>query len=124
MIKITNGFSTLEVTKGAFKDIFSAQGFSPVCEMHVEGSTEPIHANQPVEDKLLNEEPKEASEGNSERNTGVPESDKLSDDENLSEIPISEMTNEQLKKYAEQLGVDLSGATTRKAVMSKIRSAL
>lgn len=124
MIKITNGLTTLEVTPGAFKDIFSAQGYTPVQEMPIEQTGVPVEQPQPSEDKLPEVTPESTTASISEQETDPSELEEISGEENLSEIPISEMTNKQLKEYAEQLGVDLEGITSRKAVMNKIRSVL
>lgn len=124
MIKITNGLNTLEVTPGAFKDIFSAQGYTPVQEMSVKATGVPVEQPQPSEVKLPEVTPENAAASISEQETDHPTPEEISGEENLSEIPISEMTNKQLKEYAEQLGVDLEGITSRKAVMNKIRLAL
>lgn len=48
----------------------------------------------------------------------------VSEGVDLSEIPLSQMTDKQLRAYADQLGVDLTGVTSRKAVRAKIRAAL
>ncbi len=124
MIKITNGLNTLEVTPGAFKDIFSAQGYTPVQEMPIEQTGVSVEQPQPSEVKLPEATPESTTASISEQETDLPTPEETSEEENLSEIPISEMTNKQLKEYAEQLGVNIEGITSRKAVMNKIRSAL
>ena len=124
MIKITNGLTTLEVTPGAFKEIFSVQGYTPVQGTSVEDAGVPVEQPQPPRVKLPEVTPENATASVSEQETDPPEPEEIPGEENLSEIPISEMTNKQLKEYAEQLGVDLEGITSRKAVMNKIRSVL
>lgn len=124
MIRITNGRETLVVTRGAYKDIFKSQGF-------YETSIETTSADEDVRSVSygsLSEVTSEiASEDVSVQETDEPEAEEVPEvksDVELSEIPLSEMTNDQLREYADQLGVSLKGITSKKAVRDKIRSVL
>lgn len=124
MIKITNGLTTLEVTPGAYKDIFSAQGYTPVEGTSVKQTEMPAETPQPTGGNFTEGEPENVPESISEQETDdiIPENN--SEEIDLSEIPLAEMSDAQLRAYAEQLGVDITGLTSRKAVRNKIKSAL
>lgn len=124
MITITDGIMTLRVTQGAFKDIFQSQGFFEVSDNTTEMLSEP----REIPEVRL---PGDTSE-NTTASISVQETDDAEPEQgiseesglDLSEIPLSQMTNRQLREYAEQLGVDLAGITSRKAVINKIKSTL
>lgn len=121
MITITKGDMTLRVTRGAFKDIFKAQGFIEVMpERHSETRAE---VSMPSPQVTIPLESENTTESVSVQESGEPETEDLSE-RDLSEIPLSEMNDKQLREYANQLGVDISGITSRKAVRNKIRSVL
>lgn len=126
MIKITNGVTTLKVTRGAFKDVFKAQGFIEVSNdsTSVETSSKSIEEQEDSGGKLTEPTPENTTADISGQETDDAESEAISDQIELSEIPLNEMTDKQLKEYAAQLGVDLKGITSRKAVKEKIKSAL
>lgn len=124
MIKITNGLTTLEVTPGAYKDIFSHQGYTPVQSVSTNQTEMPAVVSQPDGDKLPGEDSETVTESISDQETDGDTPEEISEEENLSEIPLGEMTDKQLREYADQLGVDLTGVTSRKAVRAKIRAAL
>lgn len=84
MVKITNGISTFEVTKGAFESIYKKQGYELVGE----------EANV-VEEPEVQQEP-EANE----------------DDlfvEELLEKPIGSWNGKEVRRFAEIKGIDISG---------------
>lgn len=117
MITITNGRDTLTVTQGAYKDIFKAQGFIPV-------SAEAPKMPPSEPDESPRSLPEVTEEDITESKFEQVNDDSESDEENLSEIPLSEMTPDQLKAYATQLGVDIRGIKSKKAVIDRIRSVL
>ncbi len=124
MITITNGIDTLRVTTGAFKDIFQSQGFFEVTDNTTEMLSEP---REIPEVKLPGVTPENNTASVSVQETGDSEPEQDISEEaslDLSEIPLSQMTNRQLREYAEELGVDLTDITSRKAVINKIKSAL
>ena len=128
---ITNGVSVISVTKGAYEGIFKHQGYYPV-----EPKIQPIVAEapkiapvvsevQPV--SLPYEAPEDTSETNSVQEEGISEVEAEVEEKNdtvLSEIPLSEMTQDQLRAYAKELGVDIKGLKNRKAVIDRIRASL
>ena len=82
MVEITNGINTFEVTRGAFKTIFANQGYE------LKGKEEVV--------------PQNASR----------ESEKTEDEMFVDEIiekPVSEWTQEELKRFAEVNEISLEG---------------
>ena len=79
MIKITNGATIIEVTRGAYDSIYKLQGFRPykVKEEKVE--------TKPVKEK------------------------KKDEFEELLEKPISQWTKKEVKDFATSKGIDLAG---------------
>lgn len=118
MFCITNGVQTLTVTSGAYTSIYAPQGWKPVST-----STQ---AEMPEEDEafLPDKVPDPESENASEAILAQESDDEGDEEENLSEIPLTEMGSAQLRKYAKQLGVDIKGLTSKKAVRDRIRAVL
>ena len=125
MVTITNGVQTFTVTEGAFKSIFQSQGYivtgeQQKSEMSIEASTpttEPTIANaEEITQPDLENPPEDENQGS------VDEPEGMSED--LSEIPLSEMTNRQLTAYAAQLGVDIKGVKSKRVVIDRIRAVL
>lgn len=129
MITITNGRVTLSVTPGAYREVYAPQGFT-------EAKTKTSHKDKIKSEikpeaqgnNLLGVTPEDVTEDNSNApedkfETNIPE--QVADtDEDLSEIPLGEMNSEQLRAYAKQLGVDLKGLNSKRAVRDKIRAVL
>ena len=94
MMKITNGIDIFKVTKGAYEGIYKHQGYKP-----------------------YGQEENASNEANIEP-TVEPE---LTDDEifilELEEKPIANWNKNEVKKYAELKGIDLTG--TRNANEAK-----
>lgn len=84
-VKITNNIDTFEVTKGAFKTVFEPQGYRLVDEV------EPMPQND----------------------SGEPNTNGQSDDEKfvdeIVEKPVSEWTQEELKRFADINEISLDG---------------
>lgn len=114
MLTIQKDDIKLTVTAGAFKGLYKSLGFKPVPEESTKLSSRGqgntlSKANADLED---NSEPSD-----NDINEDI-------DDEDLSEIPFGEMNFKQLKKYAQQLGVDATGITDKRELRKLIRSAL
>lgn len=87
MIKITNGVETFEVSKGAFAEIYSLQGFT-------------------IEEDVTTKSKKEK----------VPDYVKTKEEEDaeitaLLEKPIAQWNKAEIKKFCEINVIDLSGTT-------------
>ena len=136
MLVISNGTSTLRVTKGAYRTIYMHQGYRIV-------SSAGASAPAPDGDSLMrgiaqgsrNEtgvgNPPTGEESTSSSNSGaenqISNDEDISDEEydaDLEEIPISDMTVSQLRKYAERIGVELDGTETKRELRQLIRENL
>lgn len=126
MIRITNGIHTLTVTEGAYKTMYAPQGWIEVSdsktpEMVSDGSSD-------LGDNLPDHESEDTTEAISGQENDDTEDDAEDDSENedvdFEETPLSEMNSAQLRAYANHLGVDVTGMTSKKAVRDKIRAAL
>lgn len=95
MIKIKRGTHELEVTQGAFKSIFAPAGYTMV-----EQPAKALETPEGDEELELEEEQQE-----------------------LSEKPLSEMSFNELKEYAEQLGIQTSGMRTHQQLKRAIQAA-
>lgn len=81
MVNITNGKETFKVTAGAYRDVYSKQGWTVV------GDT-----------KVVNDE------------KARPETEMTDDEfvEKLEEKPLAQWNKEEVKKYSEFYGIDIS----------------
>jgi hypothetical protein len=98
MIKITNGKAVIEVTRGAFEGIYKRQGFEP----------------------FVSEEA--ATDGTSDGSPGT----ELTEDEkfiaDVTDKPIAQWGNKELKRYAELKGLDsgLKANELRKVIKQEL----
>lgn len=83
MVKITNGKDVYEVTSGAFKNVFSQQGYKIV-------SDSDNRSENTLNNKVLTASEKFCEE--------------------MSEKPISQWSQEELKKFTEIKNIDISSA--------------
>lgn len=79
MIKVTNGINVIEVSKGAYKDIYERQGYKPFKEV-----------------KKSPEKPQKA-----------PESEEKQEDE-IIQKPISNWNKEEVINFAKEHDIDIS----------------
>lgn len=110
MLRITNGSVTLTVTKGAFNNYYKHCGFQ--IENRAEGAElEGVVTTQPnYTAEYLGNSPQVKNEEDEEIE--------------LSEIPLSEMSFEQLNEYADQLGLEHEGIRSKKELRAMIRNYL
>lgn len=99
MVKITDGISVFEVTKGAFDGIYSHQGFELL-------------------DEALDDEAEDGEDMNEDA-AGDSESNAYSIDV-LESKPLSEWTKAEAKFYAKHYEIDLSEAKNFKDVKAII----
>ena len=97
MVKITNGANVFEVTRGAFDGIYSRQGY-----------------------RLVNEGKAQKDE--------APKAPEMSDDDkflaDIEEKPISQRNKEEVKRYAELKGIDISGTKNANEAKERIKQAM
>lgn len=126
MLQVTNGVVTLTVTNGAFKSFYEHNGFHAVDgeDGHEEagvvathptpGTHHPGHSSQ--QELRQDIEDTEDEDGDDEDDT--------EDDVDLSEIPLGEMSFDQLNEYADQLELDHDGIRSKKELRALIREHL
>ena len=123
MLKVTNGSVTLTVTMGAFKNFYAKCGFHAVdAEDDVERAE--VVDTQPTPRSSHSDD---SSHQESEENYDSTEDDEYNEEEDevdLSEIPLGEMSFDQLNEYADQLGLEHDGIRSKKELRAIIREHL
>lgn len=122
MLQVTNGVVTLTVTNGAFKSFYEHNGFHAVDgeDGHEEAGKVDTHPTPETG------HPGHSSQQELRQDTDGPE-DEDGDDEDdvdLSEIPLGEMSFDQLNEYADQLELDHDGIRSKKELRDLIREHL
>lgn len=82
MVKITNGVSVFEVTRGAFDGIYSRQGFTIVEEKQVPGQQEIKEPEKTDDEKFVDE---------------------------IIEKPLSQWNKDEVKRFAAIKEIDITG---------------
>lgn len=123
MITINNGSRSMVVTKGTYSQLFKSLGWQ-IGELNKK-EIAPIAK----EVKITEEEIKEHAEETTETDAAeVDEENETDGDDiqntNLEEKPISDMTPDELKAYATQLGIDFTGVKKAKILRQMIREKL
>lgn len=126
MLQVTNGVVTLTVTKGAFKSFYEHNGFHAVDgeDGHEEAgevlthlTPETGHLDHSSQQELRQDtDAMEDEDGDDEDDTEY--------DVDLSEIPLGEMSFDQLNEYADQLELDHDGIRSKKELRALIRKHL
>lgn len=116
MLQITNGVITISVSTGAFRAFYKDRGFEPTDGAETHETSEGV-IYQPEEDSQhLEDSPQpEMTEESSE------ESEEAEEEIDLSEIPLGEMSFDELTEYADQLGLDHSGIRSKRDLRALIR---
>lgn len=123
MLQVTNGSVTISVTKGAYKGYYAQRGFWPVDGA---GGVEEagVVTTHPTPDTDHSADSSQQEMANSEDES---EEDGEYEDEgetDLSEIPLGEMSFDQLCEYADQLDLDRDGIRSKKELRALIREYL
>lgn len=122
MAKIHKGSQTLEVTKGAYRAIYAPLGWS------LEASVEPTQAELPEGEENSSTTPPEQPQNDFQQESEDFEAEDEYQDEDtseeLSEKPLSEMSFDELKQYASELGLEYAGIRSKKELRALIKSAL
>lgn len=114
MLTIRRNDTILRVTSGAFLGMYKGLGFTVV-------------AGEGFKPSLASDKPNNTYTPDNLENADEDDSDSSEDDfeaNDLSEIPVSEMTFKQLKAYADQLGVVYGNGTPKKELRALIRRAV
>lgn len=126
MLQVTNGVVTLTVTNGAFKSFYEHNGFHAV-------DGEDGHEEAGKVDTQPTPEtghPGHSSQQELRQDTDAPEDEDEDEEEDteesvdLSEIPLGEMSFDQLEEYADQLELDHDGIRSKKELRALIREHL
>lgn len=96
MVKITNGVNVFEVTRGAFDEIYSRQGYKLVDEKAEAKAPEAPAAPEKSEDDIFVEE--------------------------ILEKPISQWNKEEVKRFAAIKEIDISGTKNANEAKEIIKS--
>ncbi len=83
MVKITNGVSIFEVTRGAFDGIYSRQGYTIIDEKNAASDIEVTNAPEKTDDEKFLDE--------------------------IVEKPISQWSKEEVKRFAVLKSIDITG---------------
>lgn len=118
MVEITNGLSTMTVTKGAFDGIYKHQGYTLVHNYAETGAT--MAAKRPVDISDSNYTPDDRGLFTAD----LEASNEMSMDDEDSELlekPIGQWSQEELKRYADKNGISLEGVTKTREVRGIIK---
>lgn len=119
MLRITNGVTTLMVSRGAYECMYKSAGFRPLEDEVV--TSEPGVDNYPPAPEMPH------LDDSAQDEEGGLEDDELEDEEeddepvDYSEIPLSELGFEELCDYADQLGIDHDGIRSKKELRLLIK---
>ena len=115
-IRNPNGSGTLEVTKGAYREIYAHLGWVP--DVEPKKTTIP-HANE--EEENPNDPTEEQPEDELELKNDDQEDNEEDMEDELEEKPISLMSFEELKEYAARLNIDTTGLRSKKELRLQIK---
>lgn len=111
MVIARRGRHTIKVSRMSYEKIFRKKGYVVIRdEAETKAKQKDVDEKKAAKDVIV-EEPEEAQE--------EPE------EENVDNIPISDMNKQQLSAYAKKHGIDTSGATSvaqaRKIIQKEVR---
>lgn len=126
MLQVTNGVVTLTVTKGAFKSFYEHNGFHTVDgeDVHGEAGVVTTHPAPETGHPGHSSQQKIAEDTEDAEDEADGDEDDTEDDVDLSEIPLGEMSFDQLNDYADQLELDHEGIRSKKELRALIREHL
>lgn len=110
MVKITNGVDVIEVTRGAFENIYKSQGFVEADAPKDKEQKVKVKGNP--EDKQKHNDEEEDEEGLKEPDE-LEEEDEESEEQRfvkeLEEKPLTSWNKKEIKRYCSIVGIDISG---------------
>lgn len=118
MVDITNGKTSLTVTKGAFEGIYKHQGYTLVHDYAGSTTIKQAEKETPSTNNYIAEEESSASD-NLEQTAESDE--KAIEMAELLETPIGQWSKEQLKEFAEANNISIDGASTVREVRNIIK---
>lgn len=121
-VKITNGVDVLTVSKSAFENYFEGLNWRKIGDFAEVSSL----GNNSLSEDIKNDEAENLS-GNTTPitppNFPPVTEDQEPDERTLDEIPLSEMSVNQLRNLALEKGIDISGVKTKSELRHRIRNA-
>lgn len=120
-VKITNGVDVLTVSKSAFENYFESLNWRKIGDYDDVSSL----GNNSLSEDIKNENTENLS-GNTTPITPPnfpPVEEQEPDERTLEEIPLSEMSVNQLRSLALEKGIDISGVKTKSELRHRIRNA-
>lgn len=119
MLRITNGVTTLMVSRGAYECMYKSARFRPLEDEAVTSELGVDNYSPAPEMPHLDDSAQDEEDG--------LEDDELEDEEgndepvDYSEIPLSELGFEELCDYADQLGINHDGIRSKKELRLLIK---
>lgn len=120
-MKITNGVDVLTVSKSAFENFYENLNWHKIDDSADVSSL----GNNSLSEDIKNENTENLS-GNTTPITPPnfpPVEEQEPDERTLEEIPLSEMSVNQLRSLALEKGIDISGVKTKSELRHRIRNA-
>lgn len=125
MLQVTNGVVTLTVTKGAFKSFYEHNGFHTVDGEDGHGDAGVVVTHPaPETGHSGHSSQQEMGQDTNDAEDEADGDEEDEDDVDLSEIPLGEMSFDQLNDYADQLELDHDGIRSKKELRALIREHL
>lgn len=126
MLQVTNGVVTLTVTKGAFKSFYEHNGFHAADgeDGHEEAGKVDTHPAPGTGHSDHSSQQELRQDTDASEDEDGDDDDDTEDDVDLSEIPLGEMSFDQLNEYADQLELDHDGIRSKKELRALIREHL
>lgn len=115
MLRITNGTITLDVTDGAYDAYYKFCGFEIVGGAERPEEREEVNTSPAPDSGHFEDSPQPKMDEDD------PEELEREEEEDLSSIPLSEMTTDQLKRYADELDLDYTGIKYKKELRNLIK---
>lgn len=120
-VKITNGVDVLTVSKSAFENFYENLNWHKI-----DGSADVSSlGNNSLSEDIKNENTENLAENTSPiaPPNFPPVEEQEPDERTLEEIPLSEMSVNQLRSLALEKGIDISGVKTKSELRHRIRNA-
>lgn len=123
MVKITNGVDVIEVTRGAFENIYKSQGFveADASKEKKQEAKENPEDNQKPRDK---EEREDVSKKADELEEETEESEEQKFVKELEEKPLTSWNKKEIKRYCSIVGIDISGTKSAEEAKEIIKNFL
>lgn len=129
MVNIVKDKTHLSVSSGAFRSIYQPSGWKLETDAEDEFSM-PKTSLPPIGGNVNPEDKKDTADVSGYEDDDSEESDETSQDtadvsdDELTEKPLSDMSFEELKRYAEIMDIEVAGLKSKKEIRAAIREAM